>query len=451
MNKKFGLSLLVGLTMFTLAGCGGGNGQAGSGQTPGTTTQSPTTAPTATPEVKKDPITLTVFGLGVQEQEFNDRFRAVLEKKFPYIKLQYIPPDKGNSLAELIARGETPDLIRTDVPNLKNNYLDLKLGTDLNEYVKKYNYDLKRFNPSFVQEMIDAGQSSALYGIPYPAYFPMVLTYNKDLFDKFGVDYPKDGMTFDEVYELAKKMSRAEGGTVYRGFSANIMAMLRDNPFGYPILDPNADQLYDPEKWKSLFTNFKRFYELSNNKIEATRPAEINDAFKKGNVAMQINQYSQYTPIPKEINWDIVSYPTMAGAPKKMVWRGPAYWSIAATSKHKDEAFQVIMAMVSDEVQLADSKKGILPTVVNKSIKDAYGQDRPDLQNKNIKSLFYYEEWAPYSPKRKPGSANVATVVQQDSMAQTFHDVAADKVDINTGLRKLDELLKAELAKDKIK
>ncbi|MEF3303130.1 ABC transporter substrate-binding protein [Paenibacillus sp. GYB003] len=439
---KIGLSLGLPAVMIALTACGGGGG-GGSGAS------EPNEA--KAPEVKKDPITLSVFGLGVAEKEFNERFRAALEKKFPYITFKYIPPDKGNSLPELVARGETPDLIRTDVPNLKNNYLDLNLGTDLNGYVKKFNVDLSRFNAPFIQEMIDAGQTGALYGIPYPPYFPMVLTYNKNLFDKFGVAYPKDGMTFDEVYELAKKMSRTDGGNEYRGFSANIMAMLRDNSYGYPILDPNADGLYDPEKWKPLFANFLRFYELPNNKIAPTRVEEIASVFNKGNIAMQINQYSQYTPIPKEIEWDIVSYPTLPGAPKKMAWRGPAYWSVSATSKHKEDAFQVIMEMVSDDVQLADSKKGMLPIVTKAAIRDAFGQERDDLKSKNIKSLFYYTEWAPYAPKRKPGTANVPTVVQQDSMAQTFHDVASGKVDTNTGLRQLDEKLKAELAKDKSK
>ncbi|TNJ59406.1 extracellular solute-binding protein [Paenibacillus hemerocallicola] len=429
--------------LLVLSACGGQNNDAQQGGSAEQTPKAP---------VKKEPITLSVFGFGTaQDNEFDQRYRKTLEEKFPHITFKYIPQSQGNSLAEMVARGETPDMIRTDIPNLKNNYLDLKLGTDLNELVKKHNYDLSRFNAPFIQEMIEAGRTGALYGLPYPPYFPMVLTYNKSLFDKFGVAYPKDGMSWDEVYELAKKMSRSEGSGVFRGFSANIMAMLRDNPYGYPILDPSAEQLYEPEKWKPLFNNFKRFYELPNNKIEATRPAEINDAFKKGNVAMQANQYSQYLPIPEEIDWDIVSYPSLEDAPKRMVWRGSFYWSIAATSKHKDEAFQVMMAMVSDEVQLADAKKGMLPTVANKSIREAFGKDRADLQKKNMKALFYYQDWAPYSPKRKAGLADVPTVVQQDSMAQTFHDVASNKVDLNTGLRQLDEKLKQELAKDKSK
>lgn len=438
MKNKIGLFAWTGLAVLALSACSSGG-------------SSPKEGDAQPPEAPKAPITLSVFGLGVKEEEFNDRFRTALEKKFPHITFKYIPPDKGNLLPELVARGETPDLIRVDIPSLKGNYLDLKLGLDLNEYVKKFNYDLSRFNKQFIQEMIDAGQSGALYGIPYSPYFPMVLTYNKDLFDKFGVAYPQDGMTFDETYEIAKKMSRTDGSSVYRGFSANIMSMLRDNPYGYPILDPNEDKLYDSQKWKPLFENFLRFYELPNNKIEATRPAEINDAFKKGNVAMQLNQYSQYLPIPEQINWDIVSYPTFKDAPKKMVWRGPAYWTISATSQHKDEAFQVIMEMVSDDIQMNDSRKGLLPVIASKAVQEAFNKDRPDLQNKNGKALFHYNDWAPYSPKRKSGLANIATVTQQDLMAQAFHDAASGKADINTALGQLDEKLKLELEKEKSK
>ncbi|GAA3399678.1 ABC transporter substrate-binding protein [Paenibacillus hodogayensis] len=437
MRRTYALSLLFGLSMAALSACGSDKEQPGAANTP---------------ERKKDPITLSVFGLGVKEEEFNDRFRGELSKRFPYITFKYISPDTGNSLPELVARGETPDLIRTDIPNLKNNYLDLKIGTDLNPFVKSHSYDLNRFNPPFVQEMIDAGQNGALYGIPYPPYIPMVLSFNKSLFDQFGVPYPKDGMNWDEVYEIAKKMSRTEGGSAYRGFSGNVMAMLRDNTYGYPILDPNADQLYNPEKWKTIFSNFIRLYKIPNNKIDPVVGAELNgEAFNKGKVAIHAYQYSTYAPIPETIDWDIVSYPTFPGEAKIMAWRGPAYWSVSALSKHKDDAFQVIMAMVSDEVQLADSKKGILPTVINKQIKDAFGQERPDLKNKNIGALFYYKEWAPYSPKRISGAATVATVLQQNNMAVTFHDVAMEKTDMNTALSQLDEKLKQELAKDKNK
>lgn len=45
----------------------------------------------------------------------------------------------------------------------------------------------------------------------------MSLYYNKDLFDKFGVSYPKDGMTWDEVLELNRQLDKNGGrGSVHR-------------------------------------------------------------------------------------------------------------------------------------------------------------------------------------------------------------------------------------------
>lgn len=41
--------------------------------------------------------------------------------------------------------------------------------------------------------------------------------YNKGIFDKFGVPYPKDGMTYDEAIELAKKVTRSVDGVQYYG------------------------------------------------------------------------------------------------------------------------------------------------------------------------------------------------------------------------------------------
>jgi maltose-binding protein MalE len=34
-----------------------------------------------------------------------------------------------------------------------------------------------------------------------------VMYYNKDLFDKFGATYPKDGLTWNETMDLARKLS----------------------------------------------------------------------------------------------------------------------------------------------------------------------------------------------------------------------------------------------------
>lgn len=435
------LSALLGSVLVALTACSGGNGGVA---TPTESSPPPDASQQQVEDDKpKDPITLLIHGGGVSEEEFRERFGPVLEEQFPHITVDYMQNGTGTSVKDLVTQGTIPDIVRTDVPTLISNYLDLDLGEDLRPYVEKHSYDLARFNEVFVEEIVDLAGSDELYGLPVPPFFPQVLYYNKDLFDKFGVDYPTDGMTWDQVYELAKTMTRSEDGVQYRGFSFNPSASLRDNPFSQPILDPSQDQLADAEQWRVIFQNFLRFYQLPGNNIAENNSAESNE-FGKGHVAMQLNQHSVYLKIPEEINWDIVSYPLMEGAPELMAQRGPAYFSLTKQGQHKEEAFEVIMAMLSEEVQMQDSLKGIPTTLVNEEIKSALGTEHPTYSQKNMDAINFYEP-VPYTPKRAESLAEVPGAVQQKLLQETFFELANGTIDINTALRQLDEKLKQEV------
>lgn len=440
-KNRWQAAACISLAMAVLSACSGTNSQSAGDSGGKTETGSGGKPP--------EPFTMMIYAAGVKPEEFDSRFRGTLEKKFPHIKFDYQTSDKGNSITEKVARGEIPDIIRTDSPSIKNNYLDLQLGYDMKELVTKNKYDLKRFVPSFIQDNIDAGQTGALYGLPVPPYFPTALYYNKDLFDKFGVAYPKDGMSWDQIYELTGKTTRVDGGKVYRGFSSSLIALLRDNPYSLPILDPDKDGLADQAKWKTIFDNFKRFHTIPNNAVESTFALE-NAVFTKGQSAMYLGGFNIYFVIPPEVNWDIVSVPTLAGAPKLMGQRTPAYWSITKQSKHKDEAFQVIAEMLSDEVQMQDSRSGILTTLVNKEVRDALGKGHPVYSTKNMKALTMYEPTPP-TPKRSVGKVNVAGGTQESIIWQSFVKAALNQLDVNSALREADEKLKQEIDKEKSK
>jgi multiple sugar transport system substrate-binding protein len=430
---------LVLLSSVLLAACGAGtNSGANEGEK---------TAPKT--EVKKDPYTMLIYAAGVSKEEFDKRFRATLEKKFPHITFNYQTSGTGNNITDLVTRGEIPDIIRTDIPTLRSGYLDLNLGVDLTPYVTKYKYDLNRFNPVFINEIKDYTRDGKLYGLPVPPFFPNVLYYNKDLFDKFGVPYPKDGMTWDEVYELSKKMTRMDGGKQIRGFSANLTGMLRDNPFSQAILDPEKDGLTDTDKWSKVFSNLKRFYEVPGNEYPKTAADDMN-MFGKGEAALSANLHSVYLIIPPEINWDIVSLPTMEGAPKRVSQRGPAYWALTETGKHKDEAFEVVMQMLTDEVQMEDSKQGIPTTLNNKDIQNALGTGHSLYKTKNMKAVSFYPPTDP-TAKRKPGLVDVPLSSQQSAVSAAFLDYVSGKADLNTSLRQLDEKLKGLVEAEKSK
>jgi len=50
---------------------------------------------------------------------------------------------------------------------------------------------------------------------------PMVIFYNKDLFDRAGVPYPKEGWTVDDLVDKARKLTRQDGGQQFWGYQAN--------------------------------------------------------------------------------------------------------------------------------------------------------------------------------------------------------------------------------------
>ncbi|WP_158606936.1 ABC transporter substrate-binding protein [Paenibacillus ginsengarvi] len=438
MKKIVGSAALFMLVAAGLSGCGGG-----------TAKEPDTKAGQPQPEAKKDPYTMTLYAAGVSAAEFDTRFRKKLETKFPHITFNYKTNQVGATITELVAQGDIPDLIRTDIPTLKTLYMDLGLAYDLRDQIKKNKYDMTRFNQVFTQEIVDVVRTGEVMGLPVPPYFPQVLYYNKDLFDKFGQPYPKDGMTWDEVYDVAKKMTRVEGGQTYRGFSANTMAWLRDNQFSNPILDPKTDGVSDTEKWRQVFTILKRMYDIPNNGISKTA-AEETGIFAKGNVAMQLNQHSIYLIFPPELNWDMVATPLIPGGPKLMGQRGPAYWSITQQSKHKDDAFQVIMEMLGDDVAMEDSRSGIPTVLNNKDVQAALGKGHAVYSKKNMNAVNFYPP-APPTPKRQNGLIDVAAGTQQNLMSATFQKVGLNEMDVNTALRDLEEQLKKEIEKEKSK
>jgi multiple sugar transport system substrate-binding protein len=398
-----------------------------------------------------DPFELKIHASGVSEEEFNTRFKDVLSKKFPHIKVTWLQTSgAGNTIKDYVARGEIPDIIRNISSTVGTNYLDMGLGYDLNEMVKKYDYDLKRFNPIFIDGFKQlTSQNGELYGLPVSPFFSRVLYYNKDLFDKFAQPYLKDGMTWDEVYEVARKMSRLEGGTNYRGLSALVSTFLTYNEYSLPTLDPAKDELSGFDTWKKIFDNYIRFFQLPNNKILPTN-AEEQKAFQKGTVAMHADIFSPYLDLSMIPNWDMVSVPVMEGAPKKIGIFPPGYLMITKQSKHKEEAFQVIMEMLGDEVQMRDARNGFLPTVASKEMMNVLGQDNQVLKTKNRKAVGYYE-FAPLRPGRIKGMAMIDTNVADTILRNEFFKAALGQEDVNTALRNADELLKQEAEKEKSK
>ncbi|TVY03998.1 ABC transporter substrate-binding protein [Paenibacillus cremeus] len=409
----------------------------------------PASAPAEADYMKK-PVTL-VFKSQFDDsmEKFNERYGDRIRAKFPNVTVKFLPREKDLDILNLVASGTYPDIMYGNTSQIDQFLIGTGLAYDMSELIKKDNYDISRFEPALMDNLRNVTPAGTLYGLPMPWAGAQVLYYNKALFDRFGVPYPKDGMTWDEVYELAKKMTRNTGDQQYRGFSSFISAVLRDNQISLPYLDPKVDKMADSDQWKRLFSNLSRFYEIAgNNRDTKSRSQTIEEqAFMKGNVAMAINQFNKFPSFPPDLDWDMVSMPQFPGSPKVGSQAGSNYWFITKTNENKEISFQIIKYLLSDELQLEAAKKdATLPSLKKGAVNlEVLGQDVPALKGKHVQAV-YNDPPAPAMPRREPNLKGADPNVLKTTMEEAFNRVVIDKIDINTALREASEKMDKAVA-----
>ncbi|WP_158289715.1 ABC transporter substrate-binding protein [Paenibacillus flagellatus] len=441
MKKTIAVWLIVVWALMTvLAGCGKKDDGGGQGTEAGGTTGT-----------SDEPVEIVFYSSnGDPAESFDYRFGNSIRKKFPNYTIKYIQSTKGNSLPELIAAGTKFDIFFISTGNYESMMFDNGLEIDMDPLVKKHNVDLSKLEPTVI-DGIRQSSGGKLTGIPVHTN-NMVLYYNKTLFDKFGVSYPKDGMTWDEVLELSKKLTRNEGGTQYYGFTTSANHLLRMNAYSIPNVDleKQAPTINANGKWKPFFqTVFLDPFTDAGYKEQldkTNKVPDLNAFLKDQNVAMYAYLSSLVYVLPddlQKLNWDMVSLPVFKDNPGVGSQSYPFYFGITKLSRHPDEAMNVLNYMISDEFQMELAKKGIMPVAKNETVQKALGQESP-FKDKNFKAVFH-NRFAPI-PAKAPYDASIVAIY-----AKYADQVIKQKMDINSAFRKAEEEAAKTIAEYKAK
>src|SRR5690625_5205516 len=187
--------------------------------------------------VAEEPEEVTLLFLSdFSEEYFNEYVKEVIEENFPYITLDYV---HGTSLdfEELIADGTVPDLFRVEnllhVQSLSEHDMDFPLD----DLIEKYSFDLETLEPNLIEFIRRKHPENKLLALPYNQTVWGTF-YNKDIFDLFGQPYPEDGMTWDEIIDIAAQVTGERNGVQYRGLHIDIPS---DAVSAYPV------NITDPE------------------------------------------------------------------------------------------------------------------------------------------------------------------------------------------------------------
>ena len=383
--------------------------------------------PDPEPQKPPEPVTLTLY----MQSNFPIQHLIAEEvgKKYPHITIRPLLREAGQMPEDLLAAGTFPDLVYASTP-WYTDYLDLQVLEDLNGWIKKSNLDISKLDPLAVDAIKMWGENGELYALPIYRNFA-VTYYNKDLFDKFGVPYPKDGMTWKEAIELAKKLTRTEGGVEYKGLDAS-ESYSAVSALSVPFVRPDGKANLLDERFAVALNNLKEIYGIPGN-----RPGINMSEFYQGTVAMSVfwNNISILEDMHKKgnpLNWDIVTTPTYDIAPGKSFQVDSHNLSVSSLSKHKETAFHVIQFLLSKEMQTVLSKNGFLPSLIDPDFENVFGENLQSLKGKNISAIFNQK------------SAPLYKITRYDSIVRgelntALNEVLENQSDVNTALRAANE------------
>ncbi|TNJ55110.1 extracellular solute-binding protein [Paenibacillus hemerocallicola] len=394
----------------------------------------PTESASTDPSVIDKPVELAYYenSSGYSREMFDKDVGDVVKKKFPNVTFKLYSREKGTMLADLIASGVKLDLISASAGTIAD-LADTGLGGDIDDLVKKYKYDVSQLEPSAVDMLRKAGDGK-LYGLPLkiPA---SALFYNKDVFDKFGVSYPKDGMTWDELYELAVKLTRNDGGVQYKGFLASFSHIASMNQLSQEFIDPKTGKAaLSNDNWKKIFDNLIRFYRIPGNEFDKTTISTPSTPFYKDKtVAMFASVGGQsYSDLLLQLNWDVVGLPTYKERPGVGSGPYPVFLNVANTSAHRDEAFKVLAYLTSKEVQQSYIDNGIVPALKKSAYRNDFGKSNPALKGKNVQSIIPDKFAEPIMLTKYQNTLSSA-------LNAAFSDAASGTKDVASALREADE------------
>ena len=240
-------------------------------------------------------------------------------------------------------------------------------------------YDFEPYGGTEKSLVVDG----ALYGLPFRKDNNLIF-YNKDLFDAAGVDYPQDGMTFDEYVALAEKMTSGEGSSKVYGAHVHTWG---SNVYQYPrFVD---EYVYnDVSTWDNLIPYYEGILKLQEEGC-----VQDYGALKSGNIhysgvfynqeaaMMQIgtwyiNMLLENVPNDDEgiesFDWGVCSMPNDKGITTENVVGGITPVAIGSYSKHPEEAWSFLTYITGGEGAQVLAKCGIVPAWAGQEVLDIF-------------------------------------------------------------------------------
>lgn len=341
----FGLCAAMGTTM--LAGCGGGDSDGGSkGGSSG-----------------KTEIT---FGIWDENQRpaMEDLVEAYEASHDDVtVEIQLTPYKEYWQKLEASGGGGTaPDVFWLNVLHL-DSYMDGGILTDLTDAIAESDIN-DNFSEVLVNNYVRDGVN---YAVPKD-FDTNALWYNKDIFDKAGVEYPTDDMTFEDLVALAQKLKDAglDDGVYPFACPVDFQTWYYQTVYangGYIINEEKTESGYDDPKTQEGIQCWIDMIDKDLSPTAAALAETTADAmFEGGQIAMNlagsymVPQYVGNDAIADKI--DCVEIPSFNGKEANCI-NGLGY-AVYSQSKNIDAATEFAIWLGGEEAMKIQGESGVV-------------------------------------------------------------------------------------------
>ena len=357
--------------------------------------QSPTAAsdqPTAAPA--QETVNLKFAIWDTNQVEFTQKSIDLFEQTHPNIKVQMdlLAGDTyWQKIQATIAGQESYDTFWMDTYNF-TDYASRGAMLDLTSSIAADKLDMNALYGE--GRMVNVTFEGKVYAVPKDSDDPAVY-YNKDLFDKYGVEYPKKGWTWDDFKAMAQELNHPEDGV-----------------WGYTTGQFSGG----PDWWNWVWQNGGEFMNADGTQVTLDQPAAC-DAIKywygmmkdglspDGNIITASDPTATLFPQEKAAmiyfgQWMLAPFealpfnlgvaPVPAGPKGNGLQLGGLNYAVWSGTKHPQESWEFVKFMGGKEAMEIQAKAGIIiPALVSSQATWAQTYPNLDLQGTFLDMMQY--------------------------------------------------------------
>ena len=274
------------------------------------------------------------------QQKLVDKFNE--EHSDIQVVLEAYGSDFDTKISASMGSGDAPDVM------YMWNYPAYHEGLEpLDSYIEKEGEDYKK---NFYSTLWNYNSyDGQIYGLPV-GFTTHCVYYNKDLFDKAGVEAPKEGWTWKDLQETAKTIYEKTG---VKGFSFS----MKPDPYDYEMYlwsngtaycdkDGKMEGYVDSDK---ALETYKMFQDMEKDGYAVATEKSGSDEFQAGQTGMFVYgawAVKKYTE--EGVNFGLAKLPSF-GTEKSASILSSSGVAIAKSSKNKEAAWEFVKFWTNEE------------------------------------------------------------------------------------------------------